>query len=324
MTVATSLNKIQYSGTGVRTTFPYNFKIFEDEDLVVILTAVDGTDTTWTLNTHYTVTGAGNIQGGNVVVKTSPVDYTPADGTKLTIVRIVDITQESDYVENAPFHAETLEDDFDKGTMIDQQLSEQWGRAITVAVTDVDADLELPNATTRANTFLTFGPSGEVDVSSLADIDLIDPGTAGRVVIYKTEHRLEQSAVSISNGVVTASGGNSNQWNTAYGWGDHSTEGYITHDEVNTISGALNDKIEALEVKAVEEFTLTSTNISNKYVELSNNPSTNEVIAWVDGGTHGLYDTDYVIANDNQVSWNSKNWESILEEGDVLTVLYWY
>jgi len=38
------------------------------------------------------------------------------------------------------------------------------------------------------------------------------------------------------SGVVTASGGNSGNWNTAYGWGDHSTEGYITgYSEVDTL-----------------------------------------------------------------------------------------
>ena len=35
-----------------------------------------------------------------------------------------------------------------------------------------------------------------------------------------------QTLVDVS-GTVTASGGNSTQWNTAYGWGDHSTSGYL-------------------------------------------------------------------------------------------------
>ena len=35
-------------------------------------------------------------------------------------------------------------------------------------------------------------------------------------------------------GTVTASGGNSTNWNTAYGWGDHSTEGYLTDASTQT------------------------------------------------------------------------------------------
>ena len=36
-----------------------------------------------------------------------------------------------------------------------------------------------------------------------------------------------------ASGTVTATGGNSTNWNTAYGWGDHSTAGYITDGNTN-------------------------------------------------------------------------------------------
>jgi chromosome segregation ATPase len=39
--------------------------------------------------------------------------------------------------------------------------------------------------------------------------------------------RTTTAGVTVS-GVVTATGGNSSNWNTAYGWGDHSTRGYLT------------------------------------------------------------------------------------------------
>ncbi len=41
------------------------------------------------------------------------------------------------------------------------------------------------------------------------------------------------------DGVITAKGGNSDQWNTAYGWGDHSTAGYLTsYTETDPVYGA--------------------------------------------------------------------------------------
>jgi len=41
------------------------------------------------------------------------------------------------------------------------------------------------------------------------------------------------------NGVITATGGNSTNWNTAYGWGDHSTAGYLTsYTETDPVFGA--------------------------------------------------------------------------------------
>jgi len=38
-------------------------------------------------------------------------------------------------------------------------------------------------------------------------------------------------------GTVTATGGNSTQWNTAYGWGNHASAGYITGNQTITLSG---------------------------------------------------------------------------------------
>lgn len=43
------------------------------------------------------------------------------------------------------------------------------------------------------------------------------------------------------SGTITASGGNSTQWNTAYGWGDHSTSGYLTaHPNISAASSSDN------------------------------------------------------------------------------------
>ncbi len=43
------------------------------------------------------------------------------------------------------------------------------------------------------------------------------------------------------SGTITASGGNSTQWNTAYGWGDHSTSGYLTaHPNISGASSSNN------------------------------------------------------------------------------------
>jgi hypothetical protein len=57
MTVSSSTNKVSYSGNGTLTTFAYSFKIFDQDDLTVILRAADGTETTQTITTHYTVIG---------------------------------------------------------------------------------------------------------------------------------------------------------------------------------------------------------------------------------------------------------------------------
>jgi len=44
---------------------------------------------------------------------------------------------------------------------------------------------------------------------------------------------------TVANGSISASGGNSGQWNSAFGWGNHATMGYISSESDPKISGAL-------------------------------------------------------------------------------------
>ena len=45
------------------------------------------------------------------------------------------------------------------------------------------------------------------------------------------------SAGATVTGVISATGGNSTNWNTAYGWGNHASAGYITGNQTITLSG---------------------------------------------------------------------------------------
>jgi hypothetical protein len=73
MTVSTSTSTANYTANGSTTTFAYPFKIFADSDLVVILrNTATAVETVQVLNSAYTVTGAGNVAGGNVVFGTAP------------------------------------------------------------------------------------------------------------------------------------------------------------------------------------------------------------------------------------------------------------
>ena len=162
MTVSTTSNKVSFSANGSTTVFAYNFKIFADADLTVIIRAADGTETTKTLTTHYTVSGAGSASGGNVTFTTG---NTPANGETVVIKRELDVTQSTDYVANDPFPAASHEDALDRLTMIAQQQTEQLSRAMVFPDTDTAATT-IPSSVTRANKFLGFGSSGEVAVLS--------------------------------------------------------------------------------------------------------------------------------------------------------------
>jgi hypothetical protein len=71
-----------------------------------------------------------------------------------------------------------------------------------------------------------------------------------------------------------------------------------------------------------QSFTLDTATISNKYVELNNEPNT--ILAFVEGGLKGNYDIDYTVVSGTNLSWNGKDWDGILEDGDILSALYWF
>ena len=163
MTVSTTIIKSSHNGNGSTTTFAYNFKIFADTDLVVIIRSAAGTETTKTLTTHYTVAGAGDASGGSITFTSGNI---PASGETVVIRRNVPQTQAIDYIANDPFPAETNEEGLDRTTMIAQQVSEATDRSIKLSRTNTMTSTEFTvGATERANKILAFDSSGEISVT---------------------------------------------------------------------------------------------------------------------------------------------------------------
>ena len=161
MTVSSSTNKVSYSGNGSLTTFAYTFKVFDQDDLTVILRAADGTETTQTITTHYTVTGVGVASGGNVVFGSAP-----ASGVTVVIIREQPLTQGLDLVPNDPFPAESLEEALDKLVFMTQKHEEELSRAIKGSRTNVIANSEFTvSATDRANKLFSFDSSGNLSIA---------------------------------------------------------------------------------------------------------------------------------------------------------------
>jgi hypothetical protein len=163
MTVSTTIIKSSHNGNGSTTTFAYSFKIFADTDLVVIIRSSTGTETTKSLSTHYTVSGAGDASGGSITFTSG---NTPASGETVVIRRNVPQTQAIDYIANDPFPAETNEEGLDRTTMIAQQVSEATDRSIKLSRTNTMTSTEFTvGATDRANKVLAFDSSGEISVT---------------------------------------------------------------------------------------------------------------------------------------------------------------
>mgnify|MGYP003109267663 CR=1 FL=1 len=165
MTVSTTIIKSSHNGNGSTTTFAYNFRILSNSDLVVIIrNNSTGTETTKTLTTHYTVSGAGDPTGGSITFTSGNI---PASGETVVIRRNVPQTQSIDYIANDPFPAETHEEGLDRTTMIAQQVSEATDRSIKLSRTNTMTSTEFTvGATDRANKVLGFDNAGELSVTT--------------------------------------------------------------------------------------------------------------------------------------------------------------
>jgi hypothetical protein len=132
MTVSSTYTPDAYTGNGSTTEFPVTFIFFGTttgaEIEVVQRTIATGAEATLVNGTDYTVSG-GNGSTGTVTATTAP-----ASTVQLIIRRTTTETQETDYVENDPFPAESHEDALDRLTLVAQEATEASSRALQFPV----------------------------------------------------------------------------------------------------------------------------------------------------------------------------------------------
>ena len=162
MTVSSTNTKNSYNGDGSTTVFAYTFKIFDDDDIIVILrTDATGGETVQTKGTHYSVSGVGDAGGGNITFVTAP-----ASGITVVLIRATVQTQTTDYTPNDPFPAASHEDALDRLTLMVQDQQEELDRAIKVSRTNTISTSEFTiGPSDRANKVFAFDANGDFSVT---------------------------------------------------------------------------------------------------------------------------------------------------------------
>jgi hypothetical protein len=131
-----------FSGNGSSTAFPFAFKVFSADDLLVEQ-VVDDAARILTLNSDYTVSLNSDQDanpGGTVILGT-----VLASGAVLTIVSAVTATQLSSILNLGGFYPKVIEAALDKLTILIQQIAEKTSRYLSLsAVTSTDVSAELP------------------------------------------------------------------------------------------------------------------------------------------------------------------------------------
>lgn len=134
MTVFKTLNRKDYTAGG-GTTFAFDFKIYDETDLLIFLDGILQT-------TGYTISG-GPIwteSGANVIFGTAP-----AVGSAIAIIRLLPLTQGTAWPEGGPFPSASHEAAADRLVMIAQQFDEAvQNRIVKLPITSTITNLELP------------------------------------------------------------------------------------------------------------------------------------------------------------------------------------
>ena len=130
MTVSSTQNKISYIGNGIVKEFTIPFKFFEPQEIEVYMTSEDMPETKLMYGDDYHVEIEGEDKSG-----TLNMNIAPEGDQKITLIRVIPMTQEIDYRENEIFPAKTHEMALDKLTMIVQQNAEKLTRTLSLGIT---------------------------------------------------------------------------------------------------------------------------------------------------------------------------------------------
>ena len=278
MTVSSTTTKDSYSGDNSNTVFAYTFKIFDEDDIAVILRDdATGTETTQTITTHYSVSGVGNAGGGNITFVTAP-----ASGKTVVLLRTTPLTQLTDYTPNDPFPAEAHEDALDKLTFQVQEVQEELDRAIKVSKTNTITSTEFTvGASDRANKILGFDSNGDLSVTS--EIGTYK-GNWSASTTYQQRDIVKDTSTNnifIANTVHTSSGSQPLTTNTDSAKWDLLVDASAATTAANTASDHRADAGKYAVTAHNTTFTLTATN----------------------GGTSGLYSAlHYATESSNSAS----------------------
>ena len=236
--------RVQYTANGSTTVFPYSFAIFDETDMVVY---VDDD----IITTGYTVSGAGETDGGNVTF-----DSAPEDGKKITLLRNVPIERMTDFQEGGTFRPKNINDEFDRQTAFMQQVQEKVDRTLILPpTTDIDpsqilgeveriySSIDNVDAVSDdiANVNAVAGDLANVDAvaSDLANIDAVAADLATIDAVNANKTNIDAVAGNETN--INAVAGNESDINTVAGIASDVSNVASNSSDVSNVATNMSD-----------------------------------------------------------------------------------
>ena len=272
MTVSSSTNVVILSADGSTHSFSFTFKIFAASDLKVIVRSAAGVETEKTLDSHYIIptSSVGNTSGGNILFKFntgtssdahySTTDFRPANGEKVILRRQQPQTQELDLVDNDPFSATLIEEQFDKVVMQIQGVQEAVDRSLKFSrsnlldssgsqIGSTYPEIE-EDTTARANKVLSFDSTGTPiatqEIGTLRGDWAADTAYQERDIVKDTstsDHFIVNTAHTSSGAQPLTTNANSAKYTAITNFASSIITGTITASAINTTTSGTDNLI---------------------------------------------------------------------------------
>ena len=153
------------AGNGAATSFSYTLKIGATSHINIVHTDGDGVETEPVLDTDYTVNGAGDAGGGTVDFPKGGSSYsTLASGEKLAIIYAFPIEQTTDLPDTGRIFNESVEDQLDYITVLNNQHEEKFDRAVLLTDGSILTGLTMPegaDSDARKNKVIAWNDDGD-------------------------------------------------------------------------------------------------------------------------------------------------------------------
>lgn len=140
--------RIQYTGDGVETDFPFAFRVFETDEVAVWL------DQAAVAPADFTVALAD--PGGTVSFAAAP-----ANGAVVTLVGVVVPKRIATYQQAGAFRAAVINAELDRAVAVLEQLAEGQSRRLALPEIDPVSFAALPSVAERAERYLSFDAAGQ-------------------------------------------------------------------------------------------------------------------------------------------------------------------
>lgn len=190
MTVSSTTARVAYNGDNASSKFPVPWLFYDEHDLLVL---VGGNPQD--IDSDYTVTGVG-VGAGYITLTTVPPDGTG----NVVVINNPPITQLQNYVDGTAFPSSTLNEALDRQVQIDQRLQDQIGRALRAPDGDLNPQLMLPPAATRAGFGLAFDPAGNIMITMSLPAGQLNAASLAAILAPPTPEE-DDAGVTVINGL---------------------------------------------------------------------------------------------------------------------------